>query len=42
MFIIKTENDARASAISMDHRITVEQKRLEKLRKIASQAGWNI
>jgi hypothetical protein len=42
MFIIKTINDAREVVASMEHRIDVETRRLQILRQIASQGGWNI
>lgn len=42
MFIIKTINDATKAVASMEHRIDVETKRLQILRKIAAQGGWNI
>jgi len=42
MFIIETINDAGEVVASMEHRINVETKRLQILRQIASQGGWNI
>jgi len=42
MFIIETVNDAREVVASMEHRINVETRRLQILREIASQGGWNI
>jgi len=42
MFFIKTIYDAREAVASMEHRIDVETKRLQILRQIASQGGWNI
>ena len=42
MFIIKTINDAGKVVASMEHRINVETRRLQILRQIASQGGWNI
>lgn len=42
MFIIETINDAREVVASMEHRINVETRRLQILRQIASQGGWNI
>lgn len=41
MFIIETINDARKVIASMEHRITVEKKRLQILKRIARQGGWN-
>lgn len=42
MFIIETINDAREVIASMEHRITVETTRLQILKRIARQGGWNV
>ena len=42
MFIIETIDDAGKVIVSMEHRIAVENKRLQILKRIARQGGWNV
>ena len=40
MFMIETIDDARQVKASMEHRISVETRRLQTLIQVASQGGW--
>jgi hypothetical protein len=42
IFLIKTLADAEKTVMSMEHKIDVEKNRLQILKQIALQRGWNL